>query len=129
MPALAREKFALATRVCAIASDIIVLVDTWYTLRGSKAIACSVSVKVPISTLLLQDGIIYFGALLVLNVVDMVLWSINVFYDITTFFIAVLDFRQSCSAALCSTSVFCVDAERMLDRSFLSYQISHLHLT
>lgn len=73
------------TRSCLIASDAIILVVTWLKTYRIKREADEVNVKTSIVTLLLRDGTIYFGVLLILNVLHLVLSLTNVFLDVTYF--------------------------------------------
>lgn len=74
-------KLNIATRVCVVVADALVLVATWYVTYGVRKGAGITEMKVPVSTLLLRDGTIYFGAVLLINIIDIVLWYTSVFED------------------------------------------------
>ncbi|EMD39746.1 hypothetical protein CERSUDRAFT_92236 [Gelatoporia subvermispora B] len=67
-------KVTIATRVCVIASDAIVLLVTWYKTYKIKRLADQNDVETPLVTMLLRDGTLYFAALLVLNIFNIVGW-------------------------------------------------------
>jgi len=56
-----------------IAADALVLACIWHTTYGVKKLADEARVKVSISALLLRHGSIYFGILLLLNIIDIAL--------------------------------------------------------
>ncbi|CCM00311.1 uncharacterized protein FIBRA_02341 [Fibroporia radiculosa] len=64
-------EFTVATRTCAIASDAIVLLVTWWKTYSIKKDADRAHLKSSVATLLLRDGTIYFLALLTLNIIQM----------------------------------------------------------
>jgi len=72
-------KFAVATRVCVIASDLIVLLVTWHATFKLKRFADRNNFETPVVTMLLRDGTLYFLALLILNVFNIVGWATDVF--------------------------------------------------
>ncbi|KAI0922480.1 hypothetical protein AcV7_006006 [Taiwanofungus camphoratus] len=85
LPLAKSNKFAAATRACVIASDALVLLITWRTTYAIKKAADDKDIKVSTITLLLRDGTIYFGVLFGLNVLDILLWSLDVFDGMPVF--------------------------------------------
>lgn len=72
-------KFEVGTRICAIASDLIVLVATWSKTYALKRATALHGARAPLATLLLRDGTLYFMALLCLNILNIAGQSTNVF--------------------------------------------------
>ncbi|KAH9949064.1 hypothetical protein B0H21DRAFT_730400 [Amylocystis lapponica] len=81
----AQNKLLISTRVCAIASDFIVLLVTLYTTIGIKRTAAMVKVKVSLVSLLLRDGTIYFAVLLILSALQAGLYMSGVFDQMALF--------------------------------------------
>ncbi|KAH9829437.1 uncharacterized protein C8Q71DRAFT_403639 [Rhodofomes roseus] len=67
----------LATRISIIAADALVLAVTWRATFGFKRCKDSAKVKLPLTTLLLRDGTAYFSILLVLNIINIIMWTTN----------------------------------------------------
>ncbi|TFY59207.1 hypothetical protein EVJ58_g5932 [Rhodofomes roseus] len=80
----------IATRVCSIVSDLLVIVVTWWRTYALKREADRLHMRASLATLLLRDGTIYFVAILVLNIVHIifVLYNGNVVY-VTIFLIPI----------------------------------------
>ncbi|KAH9840607.1 uncharacterized protein C8Q71DRAFT_904709 [Rhodofomes roseus] len=83
-------KLTIATRVCSIVSDLLVIVVTWWRTYALKREADRLHMRASLATLLLRDGTIYFVAILVLNIVHIifVLYNGNVVY-VTIFLIPI----------------------------------------
>ncbi|KAI0919881.1 hypothetical protein AcW1_002980 [Taiwanofungus camphoratus] len=62
----------IATRTCAILSDLIVLFVTWYHTYSIRKEACRTNIKTSLVSLLLRDGTVYFVVLLVLNLLQVI---------------------------------------------------------
>ncbi|EMD33639.1 hypothetical protein CERSUDRAFT_98202 [Gelatoporia subvermispora B] len=86
----------ISTRVCTVASDLIVLVVTWSKTFTLKRESARHGIKTPLSTLLLRDGTLCFtiftldlpmSALLCFNVFNIAGWATNVFTDVALFFV------------------------------------------
>ncbi|KAH9935343.1 uncharacterized protein B0H18DRAFT_1114102 [Fomitopsis serialis] len=75
----------IATRTCVIAVDLLVLLVTWKETYGIQRSANAMNVKTSIVTLLLRDGTVYFGVLLVINIICLILWVTNVLQAASTF--------------------------------------------
>lgn len=63
------------TRGCAIASDVVVLVLTWIKSLSQFREMRQLKMGSSVSTILLRDGTIYFVALLVMNILQVVTYS------------------------------------------------------
>ncbi|KAI0753160.1 hypothetical protein C8Q80DRAFT_1304396 [Daedaleopsis nitida] len=61
---------SVSVRVCLIVGDLVVLIITWYTTYGIRKAAAGIKVRTSLTDSLLKDGTVYFGCLLVLNVVN-----------------------------------------------------------
>ncbi|KAI0331799.1 hypothetical protein GY45DRAFT_1433703 [Cubamyces sp. BRFM 1775] len=83
-------EFAIVIHSCAIAADLLVLILTWVKTYQIKKLASILEADASFSTLILRDGSLYFGALLVLNVVDLIILQSNVLFDPLPVFIDVL---------------------------------------
>ncbi|OCH87695.1 hypothetical protein OBBRIDRAFT_837171 [Obba rivulosa] len=77
---------AVATRTSVIAADILILFVTWSKTYGTLRNARRSDIKVPISTLLLRDGTLYFIVLLVVNIMNIVGWYTDVFVETASLF-------------------------------------------
>ncbi|EPT00191.1 hypothetical protein FOMPIDRAFT_90827 [Fomitopsis schrenkii] len=76
----------ISTRVSAIAGDALVLFATWRVTYGVSRVSHLVKPNIPITLLLLRDGTLYFGALLILNIFSAVCWAkIPTFQDFDNF--------------------------------------------
>ncbi|TFY67957.1 hypothetical protein EVJ58_g1300 [Rhodofomes roseus] len=75
----------LATRISIIAADALVLAVTWRATFGFKRCKDSAKVKLPLTTLLLRDGTAYFSILLVLNIINIIMWTTNIYQNVTEF--------------------------------------------
>ncbi|KAH9916634.1 uncharacterized protein B0H18DRAFT_1037827 [Fomitopsis serialis] len=73
------------TRVCVIAADSLVLLETWRNTYGLKKLARGFAVQPPIISLLLRDGTTYFCVLLAVNIVTAVLSALNPVLEIADF--------------------------------------------
>ncbi|KAI0928584.1 hypothetical protein AcW2_004547 [Taiwanofungus camphoratus] len=80
-----QNKFQIATRVCIIISDAVVLLVTWRVTFGVKRVADKERVNVSVTTLLLRDGTTYFGVLFVINIIDIVLCVTQIFPNVSLF--------------------------------------------
>ncbi|OCH85643.1 hypothetical protein OBBRIDRAFT_891047 [Obba rivulosa] len=58
----------VGSRACAIASDVIILLVTWFKIYPTKREADKHNISSPLATTLLRDGTVYFIALLSLNI-------------------------------------------------------------
>jgi len=67
-----QQKFAVTTRVCAMVSDVIVLVATWIKTARIRRNLQRLNGEASLSMLLWRDGSIYFGALLTVHVATLV---------------------------------------------------------
>ncbi|OCH87918.1 hypothetical protein OBBRIDRAFT_836984 [Obba rivulosa] len=75
----ARCVVTIATRLCAIAADVLILVVTWHKTYATKREADRHGIKTPLAAMLLRDGTLYFILLLCLNVLNMAGIATNVF--------------------------------------------------
>jgi len=78
-------RFTIATRICVLAADSIILVVTWYKLWVMKKEAARAAVKSPVVAILLRDGTIYFLVLLILQLAQIVGRTTNDFAFAYTF--------------------------------------------
>lgn len=69
VPVLTHTKLMTATRAIAIAANLIVFAITVYRTFGIKRQARQLQMKVPLTTVLLADGFLYFVVLFVLDIV------------------------------------------------------------
>ncbi|KAH9948636.1 hypothetical protein B0H21DRAFT_732369 [Amylocystis lapponica] len=65
----------IVPRACLIMTDAIVLVVTWANTYKIKKDAECIDVRLPLVTLLLRDGTLYFLLLLILNAINMIYLS------------------------------------------------------
>ncbi|OCH89462.1 hypothetical protein OBBRIDRAFT_888385 [Obba rivulosa] len=72
-------QFAVATRSCVMAADILVLLAIWTKTYGTVTAARRSGIKTPLATTLLRDGTLYFLLLLAINILSIVGFSINEF--------------------------------------------------
>jgi len=79
IPVILAYRLSAISRGCIIASDALVLLATWHATYGIKTLANMAHMNISIVTLLLRDGTVFFGAILVLNILDIVLNFTNVF--------------------------------------------------
>ncbi|THG96480.1 hypothetical protein EW026_g5359 [Hermanssonia centrifuga] len=70
---------SLATRLAVVLADILVLVLTWMKTFGTRREASRIHIEVPMVTLLIRDGTIYFIALLAMNVAQILIQNISIF--------------------------------------------------
>lgn len=82
------NKMVIATRSCAIASDVVVLVAIWAYTRHSRRVAHGLNQRFPLVTMFLRSGCLYFIILLTMNVIDIVLWTTTDLNGIVSDFIA-----------------------------------------
>ncbi|KAH9923804.1 hypothetical protein B0H21DRAFT_765329 [Amylocystis lapponica] len=82
IPEDVQNKFIIATRVCAIASDVLVLVATLRTTFNQRNHAAATDAKVPLTTMILWDGSIYFVTLSILNALEIAMTVSGVFTGI-----------------------------------------------
>ncbi|KAH9841408.1 uncharacterized protein C8Q71DRAFT_328133 [Rhodofomes roseus] len=75
----------IATRACNAAVDALVLFATWRVTWSVAKIGRSTDLKVSLTSLLLRDGSVYFGVLLILNILNATLWLTHVYNNITVF--------------------------------------------
>ncbi|KAL6300947.1 hypothetical protein BKA93DRAFT_828648 [Sparassis latifolia] len=87
---LTADAVSLATHSCAIGVDALVLFLTWIKTYGIRKVASQMHIKATISTLLLRDGTIYFGTMLALNVVDLIIVQSDVIFNPLPNFIDVI---------------------------------------
>ncbi|TCD65322.1 hypothetical protein EIP91_002808 [Steccherinum ochraceum] len=83
---------AHAARSAAVVSDLLVLALTWVKTAGIWRESLNIrGFKPTFTVLLLRDGSVYFGMLLLLNVVALLLDSIQTNFDGSTAFIAIVN--------------------------------------
>ncbi|KAJ3526198.1 hypothetical protein NM688_g8287 [Phlebia brevispora] len=70
--------FADIVRGFAIATDGLVLIMTWLRTRGIYRAAIKINTKPSLSAMLLRDGTVYFGVLLIFNIVDLIMNHVDV---------------------------------------------------
>lgn len=80
------SKVSIFTRSCVIASDLIVLLVILFNTHNVVTYSDVMSTATSTAALLRQDGLQYFLILLVLNVLDMSLFTTNVFDNTTSSF-------------------------------------------
>ncbi|KAH9888010.1 EAP30/Vps36 family-domain-containing protein, partial [Cubamyces lactineus] len=80
---------AIAIHSCAIATDLLVLILTWVKTYHIKKLASILETEASFATLILRDGSLYLGAMLVLNVIDLVILRSDVLFDPLPVFIDV----------------------------------------
>jgi len=83
------NKLLIATRACAIASDLLALAITWSSTYQIKRDADKAKIKASLATLLLRDGTLYFVILLALNAMHMGFYLTNTFVDISWFIVPI----------------------------------------
>ncbi|KAL1951190.1 hypothetical protein VTO73DRAFT_339 [Trametes versicolor] len=64
--------FTIASRVCLIVGDLIVLIVTWHSTFGITRAARVANIRMSLTTAILKDGTLYFACLLILNVVNII---------------------------------------------------------
>ncbi|KZT73944.1 hypothetical protein DAEQUDRAFT_362451 [Daedalea quercina L-15889] len=79
------HRLQIATRACNAAVDALVLFTTWRVTYHITRVSRSTGLKTSITTLLLRDGSIYFGILLILNILNATLWLTDVYQNMTVF--------------------------------------------
>ncbi|OCH89118.1 hypothetical protein OBBRIDRAFT_826730 [Obba rivulosa] len=79
VPKATMTKYTIASRTCIIASDVIVIVMTWRATRRLVQDATRIGIKMPIPTMLLKDGSIYFALLLTLNIIQVAGFATDTF--------------------------------------------------
>jgi hypothetical protein len=94
------SRLALSTRLCLMVADAIVLLLTWRKTFGMRTRASKLSVNTPLLTLIIKDGTIYFIALLLMNIAQIIM----------------KEFVRPFSSHLVSTD--CRFAESLLDLSY-----------
>ncbi|KAI0365794.1 hypothetical protein BV20DRAFT_1056178 [Pilatotrama ljubarskyi] len=82
-------RLSLATHTCAIAADLLVLVLTWIKTYEVKKLAAVLRTDASFSYLLLRDGTLYFGTMLILNAVDLIVLRSDVIFNPLPIFIDV----------------------------------------
>ncbi|EIW64011.1 uncharacterized protein TRAVEDRAFT_67927 [Trametes versicolor FP-101664 SS1] len=65
-------QFTIASRVCLIVGDLIVLIVTWHSTFGITRAARVANIRMSLTTAILKDGTLYFACLLILNVVNII---------------------------------------------------------
>ncbi|KAI0754175.1 hypothetical protein C8Q80DRAFT_1265851 [Daedaleopsis nitida] len=70
-------KLSMVTHTCAIATDLLVVVLTWIKTFEIKRVAAGLQLKTSLTTLLLRDGTLYFGVLVILNAIDLAINTSN----------------------------------------------------
>ncbi|KAH9917156.1 EAP30/Vps36 family-domain-containing protein [Epithele typhae] len=75
------EQLSMITHGFAIATDLLVVVLTWLKTYEIRRLSYRLHFKTSLSTLLLRDGTLYFGILLILNVIDIILNSNESLYN------------------------------------------------
>ncbi|EMD33641.1 hypothetical protein CERSUDRAFT_76363 [Gelatoporia subvermispora B] len=74
------------SRVCAIVSDVIVLLVTWFKTYSIKRTADRTGTRAPLASMLIRDGTFYFVLILLLNILQIVGNNTGVFAGTTGFF-------------------------------------------
>ncbi|KAH9925234.1 uncharacterized protein B0H18DRAFT_381498 [Fomitopsis serialis] len=95
------KAFEIATRVSTVVGDALVLLATWRVTYGVKRMSHLTKSDIPLTLLLLRDGTLYFGSLLVLNIFSAVCWAKipaiqdfdNFIYSFTTLLLSRLFFN------------------------------------
>ncbi|KAI0916180.1 hypothetical protein AcV5_003188 [Taiwanofungus camphoratus] len=77
-------RILIATRICLIVSDLIVVAVTWYNTHDFMHPIQS-HVKHSLAKLLTRDGTLYFLLLLMINIIHIILFTLNVFQDFAGF--------------------------------------------
>ncbi|KAJ8488980.1 hypothetical protein ONZ51_g3219 [Trametes cubensis] len=113
---LANRELAIAIHSCAIAADLLVLILTWVKTYHIKKMAGILEANASFSTLILRDGSLYFGAMLILNVADLIITRSDVVFNPLPVFIDVLG----------GVGIAAFDRQQQSQRSFaeLSNEIS-----
>ncbi|EPT03360.1 hypothetical protein FOMPIDRAFT_1158818, partial [Fomitopsis schrenkii] len=117
--------FELATRVSIIVADTLVLAVTWRVTYGFKKLNdMTEQLKLPLTSLLLRDGTAYFSILLVINVINIVMWTTNIYQNIT-------EFPTTLTTVLLSRFFLNLRRRALAPRSVVSSpsQLSDLHLS
>lgn len=107
--------FVLVTRLCTIASDILVVVAIWYYTRRGQALEQNDEDHTPLLSTLWRNGMLYCVCLLVMNIVNILTWpfginsiATDVIAPITSLMVShcLLDLREAalCSAESCALS-------------------------
>ncbi|EMD38765.1 hypothetical protein CERSUDRAFT_112477 [Gelatoporia subvermispora B] len=65
-------KFTIATRACAAAAELIVLVVTWFETHRTRMYASNANISTPISSALIRGGTLHFTLLLALDILNIV---------------------------------------------------------
>ncbi|KZT00616.1 uncharacterized protein LAESUDRAFT_708688 [Laetiporus sulphureus 93-53] len=73
-PVITNIVLVILTRCCQIACDAIVLATLWFYNRTHLKMVRQMSFR-SVATVLLRDGSAYFATLLLLNVLDVILWT------------------------------------------------------
>ncbi|RPD59066.1 hypothetical protein L226DRAFT_524088 [Lentinus tigrinus ALCF2SS1-7] len=95
--------FIIISRTCLIVSDIILIGLTWWALpRNSISFATLRKTRVSLTTVLLRDGTLYFGVLLIMNVLHLVFSLSFIFSSSDNGASNVTAFTESVTAVLVS---------------------------
>ncbi|KAL4248430.1 hypothetical protein ABKN59_008117 [Abortiporus biennis] len=73
LPHIAICQMALLTRSFAVLCEFIVLIATWWKTYTVWMESKRIGFRAPITTLLLRDGTVYFGLMMVMNVIAVIL--------------------------------------------------------
>ncbi|KZT10169.1 uncharacterized protein LAESUDRAFT_722340 [Laetiporus sulphureus 93-53] len=74
------------TRTCAMISDLVYLVVTWYHSREHLKAVRSLGHHTSLASLLMRNGYLYFAIMLILNVIDIVTWIYWSYAEVITTF-------------------------------------------
>ncbi|KAI0084418.1 hypothetical protein BDY19DRAFT_997771 [Irpex rosettiformis] len=66
------RKFSLGTRISVIIGDVLVLLVTWSKTAKSYNEARKQKIESPLAMMLFRDGTLYFGVLLIINVLEVI---------------------------------------------------------
>ncbi|KAH9934388.1 uncharacterized protein B0H18DRAFT_1188531 [Fomitopsis serialis] len=72
-----------ASAATATTAHILVLVSTWYHTFTLKKLAHTIGEQIPLTTLLLRDGTVYFGALVVVDILEIVSHYTSALIEVT----------------------------------------------
>jgi len=75
----------VATRACNALADALVLLVTWRVTYKVVKLDRSLQGNSSLASLFLRDGSLYFGVLLILNILNASLWVVDVYQNLTVF--------------------------------------------
>jgi len=93
IPGAIAIRFATATRALAMICDTLVLIATWMKTLGIWRAARQVGIKTSLTTLIIRDGTVYFGILIIFNTADVIIAHVQPSEDassVLTYYIGVL---------------------------------------